>query len=142
MKTFIPKNPGTARTWQLVDATDKPLGRLAVSIANALRGKTSPQFSASVDTGDFVIVINAAKVRLTGKKLEKKQFTSYSGWRGGLKKTTAAAVMEKHPERLIMHAVRGMMPNNNISTKMLTRLRVFAGAEHPHAAQKPVKAAF
>ncbi|MCL2103730.1 MAG: 50S ribosomal protein L13 [Kiritimatiellaeota bacterium] len=142
MKTFIPKNPGEARRWQLVDAADKPLGRLAVDIANTLRGKTSPTFTPSVDTGDFVIVINAEKVRLTGRKLEQKEYQRYSGWRGGLKRFSAETMMEKHPDRVIKEAVRGMLPKNNIGDWMLTRMKVYRGAEHPHQAQKPVAAAF
>ena len=142
MKTFIPKNPGDARNWQLVDAADKPLGRLAVDIANVLRGKTSPTFTPSVDTGDFVIVINAEKVRLTGRKLEQKEDQRYSGWRGGLKRFSAETMMEKHPDRVIKEAVKGMLPKNNIGAWMLTRMKVYRGAEHPHQAQKPVAAAF
>ena len=142
MKTFIPKNPGEARNWQLVDAADKTLGRLAVNIANVLRGKTSPTFTPSVDTGDFVIVINAEKVRLTGRKLEQKEYQRYSGWRGGLKRFSAETMMEKHPDRVIKEAVKGMLPKNNIGDWMLTRMKVYRGSEHPHQAQKPVAAAF
>jgi large subunit ribosomal protein L13 len=142
MKTFIPKNPGETRGWKLVDATDKPLGRLAVHIANTLRGKTGPAFTPSVDTGDFVIVVNAEKVRLTGRKLEQKEYQRYSGWRGGLKRFSAETMLDKHPDRVIMEAVRGMLPKNNIGHWMLTRMKVYRGPEHPHAAQKPVAAAF
>ncbi|MCL1921684.1 MAG: 50S ribosomal protein L13 [Kiritimatiellaeota bacterium] len=142
MKTFIPKDPGENRNWQLVDATDKPLGRLAVNIANALRGKTSPTFTPSVDTGDFVIVVNAEKVRLTGRKLEQKEYQRYSGWRGGLKRFSAETMLEKHPDRVIKEAVWGMLPKNNIGHWMLGRIKVYRGAEHPHQAQKPVAAAF
>jgi len=142
MKTFIPKNPGEARGWQLVDATDKPLGRLAVNIANTLRGKTSPTFTPSVDTGDFVIVVNAEKVRLTGRKLTQKEYQRYSGWRGGLKRFSAETMMEKHPDRVIKEAVWGMLPKNNIGRWMMSRIKIYRGAEHPHEAQKPVAAAF
>jgi large subunit ribosomal protein L13 len=142
MRTFIPENPGEARGWQLVDAANKPLGRLAVNIANVLRGKTSAKFDPSVDTGDFVIVINADKLRLTGRKMTQKEYQRYSGWRGGLKTFTAETMLEKHPERMIMEAVWGMLPKNNISRWMMTRIKVYRGAEHPHAAQKPVAAAF
>jgi len=142
MKTFIPEHPGVARGWQLVDAADKPLGRLAVNIANTLRGKTCAKFSRSVDTGDFVIVLNADKVRLTGRKMTQKEYQRYSGWRGGLKTFTAETMLEKHPERVIMEAVWGMLPKNNISRWMMTRIKVYRGAEHPHEAQKPVAAAF
>lgn len=141
-KTFIPKNPGTDRKWILVDAADKPLGRLAVNIANTLRGKDRPTYDPSVDQGDFVIVLNAEKVRLTGRKLEQKEYQRFSGYRGGLKRFTAATMLEKHPDRVILNAVWGMLPKNNISRKMMTRIRVYRGSEHPHAAQKPVEAAF
>lgn len=141
-KTFIPKNPGEARSWQLVDATDKPLGRLAVNIANTLRGKNRPTYDPSVDQGDFVIVVNAEKVRLTGRKVEQKEYQRYSGWRGGLKTFTAETMLEKHPDRVILEAVWGMLPKNTISRKMMTRVKVYRGSEHPHAAQLPVVAAF
>ena len=143
MKTFIPKNlTDNDRAWQLVDATDKPLGRLAVNIANALRGKTSPTFTPSVDTGDFVIVVNAEKILLTGRKLEQKEYQRYSGWRGGLKRFSAETMLEKHPDRVIKEAVWGMLPKNNIGRWMMGRIKVYRGAEHPHQAQKPVAAAF
>lgn len=141
-KTFIPKNPGVARSWQLVDATDKPLGRLAVNIANTLRGKNRPSYSPSVDMGDFVIVVNAEKVRLTGRKVEQKEYQRYSGWRGGLKTFSAKTMLERHPDRVIMEAVWGMLPKNTISRKMMTRIRVYRGAEHPHVAQAPVAASY
>jgi len=141
-KTFIPKNPGEARSWQLVDATDKPLGRLAVNIANTLRGKNRPTFDPSVDQGDFVIVVNAEKVRLTGRKVEQKEYQRYSGWRGGLKTFTAKTMLEKHPDRVILEAVWGMLPKNTISRKMMSRVKVYRGTQHPHEAQKPVVAAF
>jgi len=142
MKTFVPKNPGDARSWQLVDATNKPLGRLAVNIANTLRGKTRPTFDPSVDAGDFVIVINAEKVLLTGRKLEQKEYQRYSGWRGGLKIFSAETMLEKHPDRVILEAVWGMLPKNNISRKMMTRIKVYRGEAHPHAAQQPMVAAY
>lgn len=142
MKSFIPKNPGEARSWQLVDATGKPLGRLAVNIANTLRGKNRPTFDPSVDMGDFVVVVNAEKVRLTGRKVEQKEYQRYSGWRGGLKTFTAKTMLEKHPDRVILEAVWGMLPKNTISRKMMTRIKVYRGSEHPHAAQMPVVAAF
>jgi large subunit ribosomal protein L13 len=142
MKSFRPQCSEEARGWYIVDATDKPLGRLAVNIANKLRGKDRPTFDPSVDQGDFVVVINAEKVRLTGRKLEQKQYDYYSGWRGGRKVFTAATMMEKHPERIIMQAVRGMLPKNNIARKMMTRIKVYPGAEHPHAAQNPQVAPF
>ncbi|HRR32809.1 MAG TPA: 50S ribosomal protein L13 [Kiritimatiellia bacterium] len=141
-KTFVPKDPGQARSWQLVDATDKPLGRLAVNIANTLRGKNRPTFDPSVDTGDFVIVVNAEKVRLTGRKLDQKEYQRYSGYRGGLKRFSARTMLEQHPDRVILEAVWGMLPKNTLSRKLMTRVRVYCGAEHPHAAQMPVAAAF
>ena len=123
----------------LVDATDKPLGRLAVGIANALRGKNRPTFSPSVDTGDFVVVVNAEKVKLTGKKEEQKIYHRYSGYRGGLKEFPASVVRERHPDRLVKLAVRGMLPRNKMAKRILGRLKVYAGDEHPHEAQNPTK---
>ena len=137
MKTFVPKNPGEIRDWLLVDVADKPLGRIAVEISNSLRGKGKPTFTPHVDTGDFVVVINAEKVKLTGKKEELKLYQSYSGYRGGLKKVPASFVRERHPERMIMKAVKGMLPKNNLSRTILKRLKVYSGSEHPHAAQDP-----
>jgi len=137
MKTTLPENPGTKRAWLLVDATDKTLGRLAVKIANILRGKDKPTFSPQVDTGSFVIVINADKIRLTGRKEEQKIYERYSGYRSGLKEMTAAALRERHPERLITLAVRGMLPKNAMGRKVIKRLKVYAGADHPHQAQTP-----
>lgn len=141
-KSFRPKNPGADRKWLVVDATDKPIGRLAVNIANTLRGKDRPTFDPSVDAGDFVIVVNAEKVLLTGNKLEQKEYQRYSGWRGGLKRFTAATMLEKHPDRMILQAVWGMLPKNNISRKMMTRVKVYRDSEHPHAAQMPVEAGY
>lgn len=142
MKSFRPTSSDEARGWHIVDATDRPLGRLAVNIANALRGKDRPTYDPSVDQGDFVIVINADKVRLTGRKLEQKEYDYYSGWRGGRKVFTAKTMMEKHPDRVIKQAVRGMLPKNRIARKMMTRIKVYRGAEHPHVAQKPELASF
>ncbi|MBR1871208.1 MAG: 50S ribosomal protein L13 [Kiritimatiellae bacterium] len=136
-KTTRPKNPGENRKWFLVDAEGKSLGRLAVVVANKLRAKDLPTFDPSVDAGAFVIVVNAAKVRLTGKKEEQKIYQRYSGYRGGLKEFTAAEMRAAHPDRMIKEAVWGMLPKNNIARKMMTRVKVFAGAEHTHAAQKP-----
>lgn len=138
-KTTRPANPGENRKWFVVDAEGKSLGRLAVVVANKLRAKDTPAFDPSVDAGAFVIVVNAAKVRLTGKKEEQKIYQRYSGYRGGLKEFTAAEMRASHPERMIMEAVWGMLPKNNIARKMMTRVKVFAGAEHTHAAQKPEK---
>lgn len=137
MKSFVAKDPGTERAWYVVDASGKTLGRLAVKIANALRGKDSPAFTPHVDTGAFVVVTNAEKVKLTGKKDEQKLYQRYSGYRSGLKETPASVLRERHPDRLIKLAVKGMLPRNNLSRKMMTRLKVYAGAEHPHEAQQP-----
>ncbi len=130
-------NPGENRKWFLIDAKDVVLGRLAVVVANKLRAKDTPQFDPSVDAGAFVIVVNAAQVKLTGKKEEQKEYQRYSGYRDGLKRFSAAEMRAAHPERMIMEAVWGMLPKNNIARKMMTRVKVFAGAEHTHAAQKP-----
>ena len=138
-KSYRAPNPGDKRQWFIVDAKDQPLGRLAVVIANKLRAKDLPTFDPSVDAGAFVVVTNAAAVKLTGKKEEQKDYNDYSGFRGGLKHYTAAEVRAAHPERLILDAVWGMLPKNNIARKMMTRVKVFAGAEHTHAAQKPVE---
>jgi large subunit ribosomal protein L13 len=140
MKTTLPKTPkDSERTWLLVDAQSKPLGRLSTRIADVLRGKNKPTFAPHVDTGDFVVVVNAEKVKLTGRKNQQKTYARYSGYRGGLKKTTAAVMRKTHPERMIEHAVKGMLPKNNLSRTVIKRLKVYAGGEHPHAAQNPQK---
>ena len=139
MKSFVAKDPGTDREWLLVDAAGQPLGRLAAKVADILRGKNKPTFTPHVDTGDFVVVINAEKVKLTGRKNEQKLYESYSGYRGGLKTTTAAELREKHPDRMIIHAVKGMMPKNNLNRSAIGKLKVYAGEEHPHVAQNPRK---
>ena len=136
-KSTRPANPGDSRKWFLVDAKDQVLGRLAVVIANKLRAKDSPSFDPSVDAGAFVIVVNAAQVKLTGKKEEHKDYQRYSGYRDGLKHFSAATMRRLHPDRIIKEAVWGMLPKNTIARKMMTRLKVFAGPEHTHAAQKP-----
>jgi len=137
MKSFVAKDPGVERAWVVVDAADKTLGRLAVKIANVLRGKDKPTFTPHVDTGGFVVVINAEKVKLTGKKDEQKIYQRYSGYRSGLKEIPASVMRERHPDRLITLAVKGMLPKNKLAVKMLTRLKVYAGDQHPHVAQKP-----
>ena len=139
MKTFLPKDPGDNRAWLLVDAKDKPLGRLAVRIADALRGKNKPIFTPHVDTGDFVVVINAEKVKLTGKKEKQKIYQRFSGFRDGRKTTPASVMRERHPDRMIKLAVRGMLPKNTLSRGMFRRLKVYAGDKHPHEAQNPAK---
>lgn len=137
-KSYRAPDPGENRAWYKIDAKGVSLGRLAVVVANKLRAKDLPTFDPSVDAGAFVIVVNAAEVKLTGKKEEQKDYQRYSGFRGGLKHFTAAEMRAKHPERMISEAVWGMLPKNNIARKMMTRLKVFAGAEHTHAAQKPI----
>ena len=138
-KSYRAPNPGDNRQWFLVDAKGQPLGRLAVLIANKLRNKDVPQFDPSVDAGGFVVVINAKDVALTGNRESLKTYQRYSGFRGGLKEFTAAEMRAAHPERMILEAVWGMLPKNNIARKMMTRVKVFAGPEHTHAAQKPVE---
>ena len=139
MKSYIAKDPGADRAWYLVDAEGEPLGRLAVRIANILRGRNKPTYTPHVDTGDFVVVVNAEKVKLTGRKEEQKMYQRYSGHRGGLKKTKASVVRAKHPDRMIQQAVKGMLPRNTLSRRMFSRLKVYAGAEHPHDAQAPAR---
>ena len=136
-KSYRAPNPGDKRAWFLIDAKDRPLGRLAVVVANKLRAKDLPTFDPSVDAGAFVIVTNAALVKLTGNKEQQKDYQRYSGYRDGLKHFTAAEMRAKHPDRMIKEAVWGMLPKNTIARKMMTRLKVFAGPEHTHAAQKP-----
>ena len=138
-KSYRAPNPGDNRQWFLVDAKGKPLGRLAVLIANKLRNKDVPQFDPSVDAGAFVVVVNAKEVLLTGNRENLKTYQRYSGYRNGLKEFTAAEMRASHPERMILEAVWGMLPKNNIARKMMTRVKVFAGPEHTHAAQKPVQ---
>jgi large subunit ribosomal protein L13 len=135
MKSFIAKNPGAAREWVVVDAADKPLGRLAAKVADVLRGKDKPTFTPHVDSGSFVVVVNAQKVKLTGRKEDQKIYQHYTGYRSGLKETPASVMRERHPERMIELAVRGMLPKNKLSRKILRHLKVYAGAEHPHEAQ-------
>jgi large subunit ribosomal protein L13 len=143
MKTYLPKVKLEQRLWHVIDADGAVLGRLAVQVADALRGKDKPVFTPHLDAGDFVVVINAEKVVLTGKKETNKRFMSYSGWKGGEKYRTVAQVRAAHPDRLITHAVKGMLPKNRLGDRLLTKLKVYAGSEHPHAAQqpKPLKAA-
>ncbi len=125
------------RKWHLVDASDKVLGRLASRIALLLMGKRKPNYTPHIDQGDFVVVINAEKVKLTGNKLENKIYYHHSGYPGGLKARKAKEILEKHPERLIKLAVKRMLPKNKLGRKMLKRLKVYAGDKHPHQAQKP-----
>jgi large subunit ribosomal protein L13 len=125
------------RKWHVIDADGAVLGRLAVQVADLLRGKNKPVFTPHLDAGDFVVVINAEKVALTGKKETQKRFMSYSGWKGGEKYTSVAQVRARHPEKLITHAVRGMVPKNRLGRVLMTKLKVYKGSAHPHAAQQP-----
>ena len=137
MKTFVPKLKDITQDWHLVDAEGLVLGRLASRIAPILMGKEKPTYTDFLDCGDFVIVVNAEKIRLTGKKLSDKMYYRHSGYPGGLKQMTAAEVLEKHPDRLIRSAVKGMLPRNKLGRKMLSKLKVYAGGDHPHQAQQP-----
>ena len=138
MKTTFMANPATVeRKWYVVDAEGKTLGRLAAEVAKVLRGKNKPTFTPHVDTGDHVIVLNADKVVLTGKKLVQKTYFRHSGYPGGTTFTTAGKMLETRPERVVEMAVKGMLPKNSLGRKMFTKLKVYAGAEHPHAAQMP-----
>ncbi len=126
------------RRWYIADAQDKVLGRLATRVANVLRGKTSARFTPHVDTGDFVVVVNAAKIRLTGAKLANKEYIRHSGYPGGVRRARASEVLAKHPTRLLRQAVQGMLPKNRLGRQLATKLKVYAGPDHPHRAQKPV----
>lgn len=135
--TTLPRITATTRKWIVVDAKDQILGRLATRIALVLRGKNKPIFTPHLDTGDFVLVINAKQVKLTGNKGTAKVYTTYSGYPSGLKSATLDEMLEKHPERVIEHAVKGMMPHGPLGRQMLTKLKIFPGAAHTHQAQKP-----
>ncbi|EFI42161.1 MULTISPECIES: 50S ribosomal protein L13 [Peptoniphilus] len=137
MKTYMAKANEVDRKWYIIDAEDKVLGRLATEVANILRGKNKPIYTPHVDTGDYVIIINADKVRLTGNKWEQKIHAYHTGYPGGRKEVVYNQLREKHPERVIEYAVKGMLPKNRLGRKMYTKLKVYAGAEHPHEAQKP-----
>ncbi|HIR90832.1 MAG TPA: 50S ribosomal protein L13 [Candidatus Limicola stercorigallinarum] len=137
--THYAKQGEVARNWVLIDAEGAVLGRLATQIAMILRGKNKPQFTPNSDCGDFVVVINADKVQLTGNKAAHKTYYRHSGYNGGLKAESFRVAMEKHPEQVIERAVRGMLPKTTLGRKQLTKLKVYAGPEHPHAAQNPVK---
>ena len=137
MKTYLPKDYLSQRKWHVVDADGVVLGRLAAKVADVLRGKNKPVFTPMWDAGDFVVVVNADKVKLTGKKETEKFFMTYSGWKGGEKFTSVAQVRAKNSEELVHHAVKGMIPKNRLGRQLLTKLKVYKGAEHPHAAQMP-----
>ncbi len=127
------------KKWRIVDADGKSLGRIATAVANALRGKDKPTYTSHVDTGDHVIVINAAKVKLTGKKLTDKIYYHHTGYIGHMRTATAGEMLAKHPDRVVEEAVFGMLPNNKLRDQFMKKLKIFAGAEHPHAAQQPEK---
>ncbi len=137
MRTYTPKPGEVERTWYVIDATDVVLGRLATHIATLLRGKHKPTFAPHVDNGDFVIVVNAAKVALTGTKRDTKLAYRHSGYPGGLKAIPYSVMLDKHPERVIEKAVRGMIPRTTLGRQQIGKLKVYAGPEHPHAAQQP-----
>jgi len=143
-KTFLAKKEDVEkeRKWYLIDAEGKILGKLAVVIANILRGKNKSTFTPHVDTGDYVVVVNAKKISVTGDKLKKKMYYSYSGYHGGLKQRTLEEMLERRPEEVIHQAVKGMLPKNRLAREMIKKLKIFAGPEHSHAAQQPVPLEF
>ena len=138
MKTFSAKPAEVTRDWFVVDATGKTLGRLATEIARRLRGKHKPEYTPHVDTGDYIVVVNAEKIRVTGKKLKDKMYYRYTGYVGNLTSMPLEQMLEKTPERVLQLAVKGMLPRNPLGRKMFSKLRVFAGPEHPHDAQQPI----
>jgi large subunit ribosomal protein L13 len=137
MKTHLPKVNLDQRKWHVIDADGVVLGRLAVQVANILRGKNKAVYTPHLDAGDFVVVVNAEKVRVTGKKETDKEYMTYSGWKGGEKYTTVEQLRAKHPEMLIHRAVRGMVPKNRLGRVLMTKLKVYKGDKHPHTAQQP-----
>jgi large subunit ribosomal protein L13 len=137
MKTHLPKVNVDQRKWHVIDANGAVLGRLAAQVADVLRGKDKPVYTPHLDAGDFVVVINAEKIVLTGKKESQKRYMSYSGWKGGERYRSVAEVRAKQPEKIISHAVRGMVPKNRLGKVLLTKLKVYKGDKHPHAAQQP-----
>ena len=137
MRTYVPKEGEITREWVVMDAAEQVLGRLATEVARILRGKHKPDFTPYLDTGDFVVIVNAERVRLTGAKLDDKVYYRHSGRPGSLKSETARERLDKHPERVIQAAVWGMLPKNRLGRKLLRKLKVYAGPEHPHDAQQP-----
>ncbi len=137
MKTFSAKHDEVERHWYLVDATNKSLGRLSTEIASRLRGKHKPIYTPHVDTGDYIVVVNASKIRVTGNKMQDKIYYKHSGYIGNMKSMNLETMLEKNPERVIMKSVKGMLPKNKLGNAMLKKLRVFAGPEHNHISQKP-----
>jgi large subunit ribosomal protein L13 len=136
-KTYVTKKQDVQQDWYVVDATGQTLGRLVTQVAHVLRGKHKPAFSPAVDVGDYVIVVNAEKIHVTGNKLDDKMYYRHSGYPGGLRAIALREQLKRHPERVIEHAVRGMLPKNRLGRQMFKKLKVYAGAEHPHAAQQP-----
>jgi len=139
MSTFLAKPGQVAQKWFVIDATDKVVGRLAVQVANLLRGKHKPEYTPHTDTGDFVIIINAEKVRFSGKKLETQTYNWYTRYPGGYKTRTAREWLETHPERILIEAVKRMVPRNRLGRQQMSKLKVYAGPSHPHQAQQPVE---
>ncbi len=139
MKTYHPDAGSIERNWHVIDADGQVLGRLASRAASILRGKHKPCFAPNLDAGDYVVVINAGKIAVTGSKMEDKKYFSHSGYPGGARNVSLADMLEKTPEKVIEHAVKGMLPGNRLGRKMLQKLKVYRGESHPHAAQKPVK---
>lgn len=137
MKSYMAKAETVERKWYVIDAEDQVLGRLATQIATLLRGKHKAEYTPFVDTGDYVVVINADKIRVTGKKAQQKLYRRHSGYMGGLKEVPYEQMLEKHPEKILEAAVKGMLPKNSLGRKMFKKLKVYAGPDHPHAAQKP-----
>jgi large subunit ribosomal protein L13 len=137
MKTFIPKVNLDQRKWHVIDADGVVLGRLAAQVADILRGKNKPVYTAHLDAGDFVVVVNAEKVKVTGRKETEKRYMTYSGWKGGERYRTVAEVRARTPEKLILKAVHGMIPKNRLGARLLTKLKVYRGPKHPHQAQQP-----
>ena len=142
MKTYMASPSDIERKWYVVDATGYTLGRLSSEVAKILRGKNKPLFTPHIDTGDYVIVVNAEKIKVTGKKLDQKIYYNHSDYVGGMKETTLKEMLAKHPERVIEHAVKGMLPKGPLGRAMIKKLFVYAGPEHPHAAQKPEELTF
>jgi large subunit ribosomal protein L13 len=137
VKTYVAKPSDRQRDWYVVDAEGQTLGRLATRIADALRGKRKPEYTPHIDTGDFIVVVNAEKIRVTGDKLNQKRYWRHSGYPGGIKSRTLAEMLERRPEEVIRKAVKGMLPRNRLARQQLTKLKVYAGPEHPHEAQQP-----
>ncbi len=138
MKTFTPRPGEIQQNWYIIDAENQTLGRLSTKVASILRGKNKPYFSPNIDTGDFIVIVNAEKVNLTGSKALQKVYQNYSGYPSGLKETSYKRMVANKPEEIIIHSVKGMLPKNALGRQMIKKLKVYAGTDHPHTAQKPV----